>query len=118
MYYHNPKLTHNARQLRKNMTPQERHLWYDFLRDYPVRFVRQKVVGEYVCDFYCAKGKLVVELDGSQHFEQQGIDEDAIRTAYLEKLGLKVVRFSNYDVNTAFASVCEQIDLIVKQRVS
>ena len=117
MYYHNPKLTYNARKLRKNMTPQERHLWYDFLKNYPVRFSRQKVVDDYVCDFYCSKARLVVEIDGSQHFEEQGINSDTVRSTYLQNLGLRVLRFSNYDVNTAFASVCERIDFAVKERM-
>lgn len=118
MYYHNPKLTYNARQLRKNMTPQERHLWYDFLRTYSVRFIRQKVIGEFICDFYCAKAKLVVEIDGSQHFDEKNIKDDSVRTEYLKSLGIMVVRFSNYDVNVAFDSVCEQIDILVTERTT
>ena len=73
---HNKALTPIARKLRKDMTREERHLWYDFLREYPIRFLRQKVIGSYVVDFYCAAAKLVVELDGSQHYEEKGIADD------------------------------------------
>ena len=70
---HNPKLSANARVLRKDMTPEERHLWYDFLRLYPVRFLRQKVIDAYIVDFYCSRARLVIELDGSQHYEEKGL---------------------------------------------
>ena len=92
---HNPQLVQNARELRKNMTREERHLWYDFLRDYSVRFTRQKVLGKYIVDFYCAKAKLIVEVDGTQHFEEQGAAYDRERTAYLAQYGLQVIRISN-----------------------
>ena len=104
-----------ARALRKNMTREERHLWYDFLRNYPVRFSRQKVLGKYIADFYCAKAKLVVELDGSQHYEDGGRQKDAVRTAFLEEYGLSVVRIPNNEVNQNFFGVCEYIDNLVKQ---
>ena len=77
-----------AKELRKTATPQERHLWYDFLSRYPVRFQRQKTVGRYIVDFYCHRARLVVELDGSQHYEEQGIARDAERTTYLMQQGL------------------------------
>ena len=80
---HNPRLVGNAKALRKEMTPEERHLWYDFLRDYPIRFLRQKILGNYITDFYCAKAKLVIELDGSQHYQIWGMEHDAERTAFL-----------------------------------
>ena len=76
-----------AKTLRKNMTPWERRLWYDFLRDYPVRFQRQKAIGNYIADFYCAKANLVIEIDGSQHYEDRGIEYDGQRTKYLEQCG-------------------------------
>ena len=80
-FKHNPKLTKNSKILRKNMTKEERHLWYDFLRDYPVRFLRQKVIDNYIVDFYCSKARLIIELDGSQHYESQIIlVKDRIRT--------------------------------------
>jgi len=106
-----------AKVLRKNMTKEERHLWYDFLRDYPVKFYRQKVMGRYIVDFYCAKAKLIVELDGSQHFEEAGIQYDAERTAFLQEYGLTVIRIPNNEVNKNFAGVCAYIDDLVKGRL-
>ena len=114
-YKHNKKLVPNAKQLRKKMTKEERHLWYDFLKEYPVKFLRQKVLGNYIVDFYCAKAKLVVELDGSQHFEDENLQKDAQRTEFLENYGLTVIRIPNNEVNNNFRGVCEYIDLLVKQ---
>jgi len=113
-YKHNPNLTGNARKLRKEMTKEERHLWYDFLRQYPVRFLRQKVIDDYIVDFYCSKAGLVVELDGSQHYEPEGALHDSIRTHRLEKRNLVVIRIPNNAVNQNFAGVCEYIDLCTK----
>ena len=115
---HNSQLVPFAKQLRKEMTREERHLWYDFLRDYPIRFSRQKVLGRCIADFYCAKAKLVIELDGSQHYEDSGIRTDAERTAFLEAYGLKVIRIANCDVNRNFQSVCMYIDEMVRQSLS
>ena len=115
---HNSQLVPFAKQLRKEMTREERHLWYDFLRDYPIRFSRQKVLGRYIADFYCAKAKLVIELDGSQHYEDSGIRTDAERTAFLEAYGLKVIRIANCDINRNFQSVCMYIDEMVRQSLS
>ena len=109
-------LTYLAQELRKNQTKEEARLWYQFLRRYPLQFRRQHQIGQYIVDFYCSKAKLVIELDGSQHYDIQGIENDAVRTAFLESLGLKVVRFSNADVNLQFQNVCTAIDLIVKDR--
>ena len=67
------KLIPRAKELRKNATRQENHLWYDFLRSYPVRFQRQKTIGSFIVDFYCHAAKLVIELDGSQHYTDQGV---------------------------------------------
>ena len=106
-----------ARVLRKNQTPWERKLWYCFLRTYPVRFQRQKPIGKYIVDFYCFQAKLVIELDGSQHYEPNEEKKDAERTRELEKLGLKVIRFSNLDVDKNFYGVCTVIDEEVKRRV-
>ena len=111
---HNPTLTDNARELRKNMTKEERRLWYDFLRSYPVRFLRQKVLGKYIADFYCAAARLVIELDGSQHYEASGLAHDEERTAYLEQFGLRVIRIPNNEVNQNFTGVSEYIDREVK----
>ena len=96
----------NARALRKSMTREERHLWYDFLRGYSPRFVRQKVVGRYILDFYCDAAGLAIELDGSQHYEAAGQLHDAQRTEYLEGFGIRVLRFSNLDVMQHFEGVC------------
>jgi len=103
------KLRDNSRELRKNMTKEERHLWYDFLRLLPVTVNRQKVIGSYIVDFYCASEKLVIELDGSQHYEEAGKKADMVRDEYLEKQGLRVLRYSNTDVNKSFEAVCEDI---------
>ena len=100
------------------MTKEERHLWYDFLRDYPTRFVRQKVLGRYIVDFYCASENLVIELDGSQHYEPQEIALDKARTAFLEEYGLQVIRIPNNAVMENFPGVCEYIDTLVKQSPS
>ena len=106
---HNPKLTPNAKTLRKNMTKEERHLWYDFLRGLPVMVHRQKVIGPYIVDFYIVKAKLVIELDGSQHYEEAGLEADKIRDAYMQSLGLQVLRYANSDVNRNFRGVCQDI---------
>ena len=114
----NKKLTKLSQNLRNNMTKEERHLWYDYLRSYPVRFLRQKVLGKYIVDFYCAEAKLIVELDGSQHYEGGNIESDAQRTAFLEGYGLKVVRIPNNEINQNFRGVCEYIDAAVRQSLS
>ncbi len=111
---HNPKLTENAKRLRKNMTKEERHLWYDFLRNYPVRFLRQKVIDSYIADFYCHDARLVIELDGSQHYEEMGLLKDAVRTLKIESRDLTVIRIPNNAVNQNFRGVCEYIDLFVR----
>ena len=116
-YKHNPELVHHARQLRRNMTREEKHLWYDFLRDFPVRFVRQKVIGHYIADFYCAKARLVVEVDGGQHFTEEGFSGDAQRTQAMQAYGLQVVRIPNNEVWKNFAGVCEYIAQQVKIRM-
>ena len=117
-YAHNPKLSPYAKELRKNMTKEERLLWYDFLRSYYVRFLRQKVFGNYIVDFYCAKAKLVIELDGSQHYEPSEIEHDRLRSLYLESLGLKVIRIPNNEISRNFRGVCEYIDMEVKKSLS
>lgn len=115
---HNKDLVPLAKQLRKEMTKEERRLWYDFLRGYPVRFSRQKVLGKYIADFYSAKARLVIELDGSQHFEESNLAKDAERTAFLEAYGLRVIRIPNNEVNNNFQGVCEYIDAVVKQAIN
>ena len=103
-----------AKNLRKNATPQENHLWYDFLSKYNVRFQRQKAIDNFIADFYCHKAKLIVEIDGSQHYTQQGSQKDNFRTEILEEYGLKVIRFTNNQIDTNFRGVCEYIDDVVK----
>ena len=112
---YNRTLVSFAKNLRKEMTKEERHLWYDCLRTHPARFVRQKVLGKYIADFYSARAKLVIELDGSQHYEEQMAKEDAERTAFLEEYGLTVIRIPNHEINKNFRGVCEFIDAAVKQ---
>ena len=112
---HNPNNLNKARQLRKNMTAEERHLWYDFLRSYPAKIMKQKPIGNYIVDFFCESAKLVIEIDGSQHFEEKGQKYDEKRTQYLENLGLKVVRYSNREINREFQAVCEDIDHLIQE---
>ena len=114
---HNKNVVGKAKELRKNLTKEERRLWYNFLSNYPVRFYRQKVLGKYVVDFYCAKAKLVVELDGSQHYEDKNLIEDEKRTDFLKEYGLFVLRIPNNLVNQYFTQVCEYIDNIVNERI-
>ena len=115
---YNKQLVPFAKQLRKEMTKEERHLGYDFLRTYPVRFSRQKVLGKYIADFYSAEAKLVIELDGSQHYEDDNLEKDAERTAFLEGYGLTIIRIPNNEVSRNFRGVCEYIDTAVRQSLS
>ena len=115
---HNRQLVPLAKQLRKEMTKEERHLWYDFLRSYPVRFSRQKVLGKYIADFYSAEAKMVIDLDGSQHYEPDNIQKDNERTEFLKGYGLKIIRILNNEVAQNFRGVCEYIDAAVKQSLS
>ena len=117
-YRHNPALTGRAKALRRDMTKEERRLWYDYLRDYPVRFLRQKVIDDYIVDFYCAKAGLVIELDGSQHYEAAGLLRDQIRTDHIERHGLLVLRIPNNTVNENLRGVCAYIDAAVQYRLS
>ena len=113
----NQKLLRTSQTLRKNMTKEERHLWYDFLKTYPIQFKRQYTIGCYVVDFYCYRAKLVVELDGSQHYDPETIAYDKRRTDYIEAQGYNVLRFSNRDITERFRSVCEAIDIAVKEKM-
>ena len=114
---YNSKMKETARSLRKNMTRQEKHLWYDFLRDYPVKWYRQRSVDRFIVDFFCFKARLVIELDGSQHYTEDGMEYDSIRTDILEKYNLEVLRFTNLEVDENFRGVCETIDGKVRERV-
>ena len=107
------KLIDRAKQLRRDATKQENHLWYDYLKDYPLRFQRQKAIGNYIVDFYCHKAGLVVELDGSQHYEEDAMQYDVKRTEYLNTSGLRVLRILNIDVDRNFEGVCMEIDKTV-----
>ena len=115
---HNEKLIPYAKELRKNMTKEERRLWYDFLREYPVRFSRQKVLGRYIVDFYSAEARIIIELDGSQHYEEVEQQRDEERTVFLESYGLRVIRIPNNEVSGNFRGVCEHIDAAVRQSLS
>ena len=117
-YSHNKDIVPLAKELRKNMTPEEKHLWYDFLRKYPIKFSRQKIIGNYIVDFYCARANLVIELDGWQHGLEDETQKDEKRTEYLESLGLRVARIPNYQINDNFLYVCRYIDSLVEESLS
>lgn len=104
-----------ARSLRKNMTKEERQLWYDFLQTYPVKFYKQRRIGNYIADFYCKEAGLIIELDGGQHYDEAGMKSDQERTAVLKSYGLHVIRFTNLEVQRKFSAVCEVIDQYVRK---
>lgn len=103
---YNKNLIPRAKELRKNATPQENELWHKFLRTYPIRFQRQKTIGQFIVDFYCHEAKLAIELDGSQHFTPEGMTYDEARTAAIETVGVEVLRFTNRDIDSEFKAVC------------
>ena len=115
---HNPVLTQRARELRKNMTREEKQLWYQFLRTYSARFLRQKVIDDYIVDFYCHEARLVIELDGSQHYEKTGLLRDQIRTERMENRGLTLIRIPNNAIWHNFDGVCAYIDAYVRAKVN
>ena len=115
---YNFRLKDNSRDLRKNMTKQERRLWYNFLREHNVRFNRQRPIGEYIVDFYSSKAKLIIELDGSQHYSKEGKAYDERRSLFFKSLGLEVIRFSNLDIDTNFEGVCHCINKVVYSRIT
>jgi very-short-patch-repair endonuclease len=114
---YNKNIIPKAKDLRKNMTPQEKHLWHDFLSKYPktFRFQRQKTINNYIADFYCHKAKLIIELDGSQHFTDEGKIYDNERTDILQAYGLTILRFTNYEIDKNFNSVCKYIDCYINE---
>ena len=116
-YKHNPTLTPCAKELRKNMTKEEKHLWYDYLRHYPVRFLRQKVIDQFIVDFYCHDARLVIEVDGAQHYTVEGLERDIERTSWLKQRGLMVIRIPNQDIWANFNAVCSYIDSVVHERI-
>ena len=116
MFPQNKKLKSLARKLRNNATRHENRLWYEFLRDHPLQFNRQMIIMDYIVDFYSAKARLVIELDGSQHYTEEGISHDAAREKILKSLDLEVLRFSNLDIDQSFEGVCEAINLAILKR--
>ena len=115
---HNKVLVPLAKTLRKNMTKEEKHLWYDFLCYHPARFTRQKVLGNYIADFYSFKAKLVIELDGSGHYTEEAKEYDKKRTEFLEQYGLRIVRIPNIEIHKNFEGVCRYINKLVEQSLS
>ena len=113
----NDSLLKVARILRRNMTRQENHLWYDFLRCYPVKIYKQRIIDNFIADFYCHKARIVIEIDGAQHYTPEGKFHDSIRTEILERYGIFVLRFSNSDVDERFNDVCRIIDKTIKDRM-
>ena len=116
MKYYAPLLRQYARDLRKNMTRQERKLWYEFLKQLPVTVKRQELLGRYIADFYIPSAKLVIELDGSQHFEEKGLAYDKERDAFFSGQGILVLRYPNNEVTQNFAGVCEHILQTLQER--
>ena len=114
----NFRMLGTARRLRHEMTPQERKLWYEYLRTYPVKFYKQRIIESFIVDFYCAPARLVIEIDGSQHYTSQGKAYDAERSDILQQYGLQVLRFANNDIDRHFDAVCQQIHNIIQSRIS
>ena len=114
----NNDLLENARSLRRNMTRQEKHLWYDFLQHYPAKIYKQRIIENYIVDFYCHSARLIIEIDGSQHYTEEGRAYDLARTDLLAKYGLYVLRFSNRDVDEKFDGVCALIDRTIRERIT
>ncbi len=114
---YNPKLKNYARQLRKNMTKEEAHLWYDFLKKLPLTVKRQKIIGNYIVDFYCAGARLAVEIDGAQHCESEQSKKDLERDKFLEDNGIAVLRFTNKRINENFEEVCAEIQEFIALRM-
>ena len=111
------KLLPYARQLRREMTPQEKKLWYGFLRDYPVKFYKQRIIEHCIVDFYCYAAKLVLEIDGKQHYQEEGLASDAERTAMLEKHGLKILHIENAEIDFRFQAACKMIQEEIQKRL-
>lgn len=107
---YNKSLKTNSRLLRSAMTPEEKQLWYHFLKNYPIRFNRQRPIGNYIVDFYSSKAKIAIEIDGCQHYEDAHFTADIERTSFINSLGIDVIRFSNSDIKTNFEGVCLYID--------
>ena len=115
---HNKQLVLTAQNLRKNMTKEERHLWYDFLRNHPVKFTRQKIIKYYIADFYAPRLRAVIEVDGAAHFTEKGLKSDVERTKFFQNRGITVIRFTNEEINTEFEIVCSKINEFIQSRLS
>ena len=113
----NFRMLDQARELRKNMTPQEKKLWYQFLSHYPIRFYKQRSILSFIVDFYCSEARLVIEVDGAQHYSSQGMAYDRERSIMFQEFGLKVIRFSNHRIDNEFDEVCKEIDREIKTRI-
>ena len=113
----NNKLLEQARELRRAMTPQERHLWYDYLQQYPVKIYKQRIIDNFIVDFYCHKARLIIEVDGAGHYTHEGRAYDLARTKALENYGLHVMRISDREVEEQFDRVCQIIDDAIKMRI-
>ena len=114
---YNREMRERARELRRNMTPQEKRLWYNFLSSYDVKIYRQRSIGGFIVDFYCSKVKLAIEIDGSQHYTEEGTEYDSERSIVLKKYGVETIRFSNLDIDRNFEGVCQEIDSVIKERM-
>lgn len=108
------KLIAHAKVLRKHMTRSERKLWFEYLRNFNFRVLRQRPIDRYIVDFYCPRLKLVIEIDGESHFTEDGKQYDVERTARLESYGLRVLRFLNTDVMRNLKGVREKIDEVAE----
>ena len=106
-----------AKELRKNMTPQEKKLWYQYLKHHPIRFYKQRIILSFIVDFYCSSAKLVIEVDGAQHYTSQGLAYDKERSILFKEFGIKVIRFSNSRIDHDFDEVCKEIDHEIRSRI-
>ncbi len=113
----NGDMLSRARELRREMTPQEKKLWYQFLRRYPIKIYKQRIIESFIADFYCSRAQLVIELDGHQHSTEQGLQYDQARSSILSRYGLEVLRFSNNEIDLQFESVCERIHQTIQSRI-
>ena len=113
----NKKTLKNAKELRRNMTPQEKRLWYQFLSKHPIHWYRQRPIDKYIADFYCPQIKLVIELDGSQHYSDEGLSYDENRTKIINEHGIEVIRISNTEIDSNFINVCSYINEEIKKRM-
>ncbi len=114
----NKSLVPLAQKLRKNMTREECHIWYDFLKNHPIKFTRQKIIGYYIVDFYAPALKLVIEIDGGHHFTEQGILFDTKRAEFFQKRNIVVLRITNDSIHNCFEKTCIKIDDFIQDRLS